>query len=111
MTTANSTLTGTANYSTMGTQPGFANQPMMFQQMGVRMGMGVNQPVGMGMNQPVGMGMSQPMGMGMTQPMGMGMTQPMGMGMTQPMMTGYGNPSMYSGNYQMGAVNWSQVHK
>ena len=105
MTMANSTLTGTTNYSAMGTQPGFVNQPMMFQQMGVRMGMGVSQPVGMGMNQPMGMGMSQPMGMGM------GMTQPMAMGMTQPVMTGYGNAAMYSGNYQMGAMNWSQVHK
>lgn len=103
MTTANSTLTGTGNYSAMGTQPAFVNQPMMFQQMGVRMGMGVSQPVGMGMNQPMGMGMSQPMGMGMT--------QPMGMGMTQPVMTGYGNAPMYSGSYQMGAMNWSQVHK
>lgn len=95
MSMTNSALAGTVNYAAMGTQPGFVNQPMMSQQMGVRMGM----------SQPVGMGM------GMSQPMGMGMNQPMGMGMTQPVMTGYGNPSMYSGNYQMGAMNWSQVHK
>lgn len=103
MAMANSTLPGTVNYTSLGTQPGFVNQPVMSQQMGVRMGMGMNQPVGMGMNQPMGMGMSQPMGMGMS--------QPMGMGMNQPVMTGYGHPSTYGGNYQMGAMNWSQVQK
>ena len=89
-----STVGATVNYSAMGTHPGFVNQPMMSQTMGVRMGMG------------------QPMGMGLNQPMGMGMSQPMGMGMTQPMMTNYGgNPAMYGGSYQMGAMNWSQGHK